>query len=515
MPRRQVMTALRAATRQNGPVTSHNLVLALDVGTSSCRAALFDALGRSVRGMQTRREYELTTNSAGVAVLETSRLIAAVEATVDELYERGGERLNQVAAVGTSCFFHSLVGLDARGRADTPILSWADTSSAAVAAEMRARLNPDEIRDRTGCELAATYWPARIVSLKRNGVDCAAWTGFPDLLMERLVGRRAVSVSMASATGLLDRRSGEWDVPLLGEVGIAADALPELVPDGEALGTLVPELRRRWPELADVRWLAPWGDGACSNVGAGCLTPDRAALMIGTSGALRTLVADAVFGPNETKALPPVPAGLFGFRFAERETLLGGHLSEGGGVIAWLAGMLGQKPAALERAAAELEPDSHGLSILPYLIGERGPDYRADARGWVGGLSLSTTPAVLFRAMLESIALGFVALDDRLAATLGSKPEIVGTGHALAASPLWQQIVADALGRPMEVSPVAEASSRGAALLALRAVGEIPAIATDPALRREARLVEPSMAAHRRYRQALERRQEVAHRILD
>lgn len=494
-------------------MTARALVVALDVGTSSCRAGLFDARGNPIRGLGARREYALTTSVAGAAVLETHRLLGMVEAVLDELNEKAGERLRGAAAVGVSCFFHSLVGLDAAGRPDTPILSWADTTSGQAAAALRQKLPPEAVRDRTGCELAATYWPARIRALHDGGVSIASWAGFPELLIERLVGRRAVSVSMASASGLLDRRAREWDGPLLTELGLTADALPQIVPDGERLGTLVPELRRRWPALADVPWLAPWGDGACSNVGTGCLSPDRAALMIGTSGALRVLLPGGPVEAQEAGGPPAIPPGLFGFLLGEHETLLGGHLSEGGGVVDWLTRLLGRTLAALDEAAAALEPDTHALSVLPFLAGERGLGYHADARGWVGGLSLTTEPATIYRAMLESIALRFAALDERLSDALGLRPTIVGTGGALGASPLWQQILADVLGRPIEVSSVVEASSRGAALLALRSVGEIADLADVeiPA----GRTVEPSMRAHTRYRAARDRQEELYRRLID
>lgn len=500
--------------RQNGAMSRRISVVAVDIGTSSCRAGLFDGRGNPMPGLQARHEYALTTSPAGSAVLETHRVLAAVEAVLGELHQLAGEQLREAVGVGVSCFFHSLVGLDASGRPDTPIISWADTTSGAAAVALREKLNPDEVRDRTGCELAAAYWPARISNLVQSGVEVAAWAGFPDLLMEHLVGRRAVSVSMASATGLVDRRTRDWDRPLLAEIGLTADRLPQIVADGASLGTLVPSLRRRWPELADLPWLAPWGDGACSNVGAGAMSPDRAALMIGTSGALRTVIRSTARGPKAPRALPEVPTGLFGFLLGNHEMLLGGHLSEGGGAVGWLTRLLGRTPGALEEAAAAIEPDGHGLTILPFLAGERGPGYRADARGWIGGLSLATEPAALYRATLEAIALRFVGLDDRLALALGSRPEIVATGTALQASPLWQQIVADVLGRPVEVSPAAEGSSRGAALLALRAVGKLRGIATAAAIE-PGRVVEPSMRAHTRYRAALERQEALYSRLID
>jgi gluconokinase len=498
--------------RGMSPKAPKTTVVTLDIGTSSCRAGVFDGRANPVRGQQARRDYALITNPSGSAVLETPRLVEAVEAVLDELHQRAGERLRGVAGVGVSCFMHSLVGLDASGRPDTPILSWADTTGGAAAAAMRERLAADEIRDRTGCELAAAYWPARIQSLRDHGLEIAGWAGFPDLLMERLVGWRAVGVSMASATGLFDRRKRTWDGPLLKDAGLTANALPELVPDGEKLGILVPDLRWRWPALAEVPWLAPWADGACSNVGAGCLSRDRVALMIGTSGALRAIIPDVISAPGAAAVPPAVPPGLFGFVLGDHETLLGGHLSEGGGVVAWLTELLGRPPAKLEEAAAAIEPDGHGLSVLPFLAGERGPGYRADARGWIGGLTLATEPAALYRALLEAIALRFVGLDKRLAVALG-RPGIVATGAAIQASPLWQQILADALGERIEVSSAAEASSRGAALLTLRSLGALDDVAAAPP--QPGRVVEPSMEAHACYQAAYERQEALYRRLLD
>ena len=223
------------------------------------------------------------------------------------------------------------------------------------------------------------------------------------------------------------------------------------------IGTLSRTASKRWRRLSTVPWFGAWGDGGCGNVGLGATGPARAALMVGTSGALRTIVPSAT---------PAIAEGLFAQRLGPG-TVIGGQLSEGGGTLAWVSRLLGRSQASLERAAANLDPDSHGLTVLPYTFGERGLGYHDDARGSVVGLAPGTDATAVYRAFLESIALDFAAVDDRLAGVLGSIPGIVASGGALEASGLFAQVLADALGRDISVAAGVESSRRGAALLAL------------------------------------------------
>jgi gluconokinase len=165
---------------------------------------------------------------------------------------------------------------------------------------------------------------------------------------------------------------------------------------------------------------------------------------------------------------------LWGYRVDERRVVMGGALNDGGSLLDWLRESL-QLPNRdeAEKALAEMEPDSHGLTVLPLLGGERNPNWAADARGAIVGLQLSTSPLAILRACEEAVALRFAIIDQLLREALPQGREIIATGGALLHSPAWTQIIADALGREVLVSAEAEASSRGAALLALEAVGAL------------------------------------------
>ena len=390
-------------------------------------------------------------------------LLDLVGRAIDEIASTAGSLATDIAAGGISCFFHSIVGLDETGRPTTPVLSWADTTSAAEAAALRRQVDPKAVHACTGAPIHASYWPARVLRLRQEQPAIRRWAGFPDLLAEFLTGRAAVSRSMASGTGLLDRARGTWSEALLGRLEIDPSELPPLVGDDEPIGSLSETASRRWPGLAHVAWFAAWGDGACGNVGLAAARPGVAALMVGTSGALRTVVADPA---------PSIPAGLFAYRLGAG-SLVGGQLSEGGGMLAWASHLLRRSPASMERRAADLKADAHGLTVLPYTFGERSLGYHDDARGALVGLTRGTDATAIYRAIVESIAYGFAAIDERLSQVLRGAPEIVASGGALTHSPLLAQVLADSLGREIKVVPALEASRRGAALLALHGSGLI------------------------------------------
>jgi gluconokinase len=395
------------------------------------------------------------------------------------------------AAVGASVFWHSLLALDAGGRPLTGVITWADTRSAGAAEALRTRLDETAVHTRTGAPLHSTFFPAKLTWLREARPDvfarAATWCGFAEYLLLRLTGRLRASVSMASGTGLLNQqfdawqpadawqrpdacgRAGAWDTAMLDACGIGPGRLPPI--DDAPLIGLAPEWRARWPELADTPWLPAAGDGACSNLGTDCFGPDRIALNVGTSAALRLV----------TPAPRAVPWGLWHYRVDARRHLIGGATSEGGNVLAWARRTLALPgdDAALDAALAAVAPDSHGLTALPFLAGERSPGWRGDARAAMAGISLATTAPQILRALVEAVAYRLAAVYDRLAPVASPGHAIIASGGALGHSRVFTQVLADAVGVPIELREGTEASSRGAALLALGALGR-PAPPPEP-----------------------------------
>lgn len=472
-------------------------VLALDVGTSSVRTLLFDRTGRELEGIEGRRTYSVTATPDGGAEIDPGELLRLVEEAIDAALAQAGERSREIVAVASCTFWHSLLGVGPDGAPVTPVYTWADTRAASAAAELRRVLDGKAVHARTGCVLHACYLPAKLLWVSRSDPSrcrpSTRWMSFGEFLFLRLFGQTRVGASMASASGLLDVHRLEWDPEVLAACGVRPDQLSPL--GDEPLAGLNPPYAVRWPALREVPWFPPAGDGACSNLGSGCTGPERVCVMVGTSGAMRVV--------SRTPQGPP-PGGLFCYRADRGRYVLGGALSGGGNLVGWLMQTLGLGPASdVEREVAALEPDAHGLTVLPFIAGERSPGWAAEARAVFSGLNLGTRPIDLFRAGLESVALRFAALHELIREAAPEAREVVATGGALLGSPAWMQILADALGCPITASAEGEASSRGAALLALEALGMIPGLESVPA--RFGRTLEADPARHRKYAAALER----------
>jgi gluconokinase len=473
------------------------LVLALDVGTSSTRAECFDQGGRALPEAGARVAYEAAVTADGGVELDTEGLLGSVGQAIDGCLTRLGPRRRDVDAVGASVFWHSLLGLGADGTPLTPVMTWADTRSAADADELRTRLDDHAVHARTGAPIHSTFYPARLRWLRRARPAvfgrAAHWCGFAEYLALRLTGHLSVSVSMASGTGLLDQATQDWDRELLALCGITVDGLPP-ISDAPAHGLTSP-FAERWPELARAPWYPGWGDGACSNLGSDCADPSRLALNVGTSSALR-MVAGQAFGAAA------IPAGLWRYRVDAARSIVGGATSEGGNVVSWCRRLLAL-PAGddeLERALEAVPPDGHGLTALPFLAGERSPGWRADARGALAGISLGTEGIAVLRAFMEAVAYRLGMVYDRLAPLAADGHRVIASGGALHRSRAWASIVADVLGVPLTLCGDPEASIRGAALLALEALGAPP----PPPLPAGATII-PDPGRHGVYRAARER----------
>jgi gluconokinase len=473
-------------------------VLAIDIGTSSIRATLYGQGLQPLRpGAQIRYRWHM--GSDGSVETPAGTLERAVGKAIDGALD--GLR-SRVDAVAVAAFWHSLLGVDAHGRAMTAVIPWSDTRSGREVDALRERLDEPAIHARTGCRFHSSYWPARLRWFAdrepKTFRRVRGWTTFPAYLERRWLGRAAESRSQASATGMFLQRSATWDPELCSACGISPDHLSPIVDLDDATGRPSAAIARRWPQLRDARWLPPAGDGALNNIGANCTTRGRAALMIGTSGALRQLWA--------TEAVPDVPFALWRYCLDRRRVVVGGALSNGGNFVDWMRKTFGldgsTPPARVDSAIARVPPDSHGLTVLPFLAGERSPDYPPDAFATIAGLRLTTTREEILRAGLEAVGYRFLEVMHDLAEA-APITRLVATGTALTASRVWPQILADALGCPLTVPRESELTSRGAAMIGFEQLG-IPVRQPEPSI---AHVFHPDARAHATYRAAAKRQQ--------
>ena len=316
-------------------------MLAVDVGSSSVRAALYDARGRRVRKTGAKVGHRLLATSDGGVVADAEALSGCVVEAIDETLKQARARARDIAAVGCSVFASSVLGVDAAGRALTPVYTYADVRNAEDAAELRAEWDVAALYDRTGCPLHASYLPARFRWLARTQPELMTrverWVSFGEYVYGRLFDRPCgLGVSVAAWTGLLDRRTLRWDEETLAALGMQPGALGHIDAANAPLRGLAAASAERWPALADAAWFPPVADGLASNIGTAATDTPAVVVNLGTSAAVRAVV------PGPITAVPP---GLWEYRIAPGQSLLGGALTDGGNMVRWVAELTGAGPA--------------------------------------------------------------------------------------------------------------------------------------------------------------------------
>jgi gluconokinase len=476
------------------------LILAIDIGTSSVRAALYDHASTIIPQTLVKNERQLRQTEDGGSEIDAQKALSELITTIDQVLKAAEKVSGQITHVATSCFWHSLVGVDAEGKPTTKVLSWADSRSRDQVTVLRRRFDETEIHNRTGARFHSSFWPAKLSWLKKEAPAACArtdrWVSLSDYLALKLSDDPATSISMASATGIFDIRKCMWDAQLLKFLKLEISKLPPVAKDGQTF-QLKRKFTRRWPRLSSSEWLRAIGDGAANNIGSGCVTKGRAALMVGTSGAMRV----AFRGEPTAK----IPAGLWCYRIDRERVVIGGALSDGGGLYKWLKGNL-QLPASVERILAKRPPAGHGLTFLPFLAGERSTGYHENATGCIVGLTPTTDAVDIAQAAMESVGYRFAEIVDQLC-EVADINEIVASGGALRASKVWTQIIADILGRELVLVDVPEASLHGAVLLALETIGNIESIEQILPDRRE--VFEPTAHHHVAHQIARKRQRQV------
>ncbi len=424
---------------------SEPVVLALDLGTSSVRSALFDEEAQLIAGSRASVVYRVRHSADHGAELDPQVLLRATRHCL---------RLTKspLQTVAGSGFWHSLLGLDRAGNPLTPIYTWADARCAEDAAALREKLDEHVIQQRTGCMLRASFWPAKLRWLRRTQSKLfrrvARWVSPAEWIFEEIFGVRACSHSMASGTGLYNFATADWDRELMELAGLTS----------EHLNPLRDQVESFFPAI---------GDGAAGNLGSGATTPGVVALNFGTSAAVRAMPA----------AGTPLPFGLFRYAVDQRRPLLGGAVSNAGNLRAWCVRELRLAPndQAIERhLRASAKRESH-LTILPFWVTERAPTWPENLEGTIVGLTQATTAGDLLRATTAAVCQRLAEILDALSAVSGPIKKIVVSGGILQ-SPASLQILADSLGREIETCREREASLRGAAVHALERAGrKVPA----------------------------------------
>ncbi len=479
-----------------------SLILAIDQGTTSSRAILFDREGRIVAGHQL--EHRQHTPRPGWVEHDPDEILERVRTCIRVALREAGADASAVAAVGLSVQRETTVVWDRRtGRPVHRAIVWQDTRTADAVSRLAAVGDggQDRFRAITGLPIS-TYssalklrWILDEVARRGDGPDPRhlAFGTIDSWLIWQLTGgadggRHVTDATNASRTMLLDLVTGRWDEGILEELGIPGEMLPEVAASSEVVGTIVDS---GTPDLAGIPIAGTFGDQQAALFGQTCFDPGQAKCTFGTGAFLLTNTGEQPV-PSRNGLITTIAA-----RIGERTTYaLEGSVAVAGSLVHWMRDELGLIGHASEvEPLARSVPDAGDVVIVPAFSGLFAPHWRPDARGVIVGMTRFVTKAHLVRAALDATAYQVFELDEAMAADLGGAAPTADlrVDGGMTANALLMQIQADALGRPVAVPPIAEISALGAAYAAGLAVGFWESLDELRGMDRVARRWEPAI----------------------
>ncbi|MCL6593439.1 MAG: gluconokinase [Alicyclobacillus sp.] len=478
-------------------------VIGVDIGTTSTKAIVFDQRGRALA--KATVAYPLYTTVPAAAEQDPDEIFAAVVQALAGAVQAARVPRAQIRGVAFSSAMHSVIVMDRRGQRLTPCYTWADSRAQRQAADLRRRLGP-ALYQHTGTPVHAMAPLAKICWLREEHPEVFAQAGKfisqKEYVFYKLFGEYVVDESMASATGLWNLHTRQWDAEALAAAGIQAEQLSALRPTTCALTGLP----RKWAESLglpeDVAFVLGAGDGVLANLGVYAVEPGVLAATIGTSGAVRAVVDRPLTDPE---------GRTFCYALTEDLWVIGGAVNSGGIVLRWLreqlAAHLGQEDGAdayaeLSELAGSVQPGADGLLFLPFLMGERAPYWNEDARAVMFGLAMHHNHRHWVRAALEGVMLQMYNVALVLEQLAGPFAEVRANG-GFTRSLLWRQIMADVFGKVVTIPDNYESSCWGAAVLGLWSLGAVDSLAAARAAVARVDRHVPNPANYRLYQERM------------
>lgn len=444
------------------------LLLGIDIGTSACKAALFDTNGNVLA--QSTKQYGVYYPAPGHAEQDPREWWEAVCLAVRETIRISRTDARQIAGIGVDGQSWSAIPLDKYGNVldKTPI--WMDTRAEGICKEVSERLGFDRIFEVCGNPFEPTYTTPKILWYQRYKPDIYHSTykflQCNSYIVYKLTGKITQDISQGYGLHFFDIQTGQWDGKLSEEFGIPLEKLPDIHLCHEVVGEVTRQAAEECGLYAGIPVVAGGLDAACGTLGAGVVKPGQTQEQGGQAGGMSICQDRAAAHPKLILSYHVVP-GLW--------LLQGGTV--GGGSLKWFRQELGAWEEAQEKVmgisafqimdneAAAIQPGSEGVIFLPYMAGERSPVWDKNAKGVFYGLDYGKSRAHMIRATLEGCA---YALHHNLvtAQEAGADvKELIAMGGA-ANSRLWTQIKADVTGKVIKVPGSDTATTLGAAILA-------------------------------------------------
>lgn len=442
--------------------------IGVDLGTSAVKLLLMEGNGKIAKIVS--KEYPLYFPHPGWSEQKPEDWWSAVKEGLKELTQDVDK--SQVAGIGAGGQMHGLVILDKDDRVIRPAILWNDGRTQEETDYLNNVIGKDKLSQYTANIAFTGFTAPKILWVKNKEPENFARIEkimLPkDYISYMLTGSFCTDVSDASGMLLFDVEHKRWSKEMMEICGVKDGQLARICESYETVGTLRPDVAAELGLPQTVKVAAGAGDNAAAAIGTGTVGDAMCNISLGTSGTI--FISSSKFGVDKHNAL-------HSFAHADgKYHLMGCMLSAASCNKWWMEDILKTADFAGEQTAItdEMLGNNH-VYFLPYLMGERSPHNDADARGTFIGMTMDTTRADMYQAVLEGVA--FAIRDSfEVAKSLGidiKSSKICGGG---AKSPLWKKIFANVLNLRLDIIESEEGPGYGGAILAAVACGEYPSV---------------------------------------
>lgn len=454
--------------------------IGVDIGTTSTKAILFDRNGTALK--KAFEGYTILSPKPLFREMNPDTIADAVIHTIRKVMEDVPP--DEVQLVSFSAMMHSLLAVDGNGRPLTNCMIWADGRSTAYARTFGENGEGLAIYQRTGTPCHPMSPLYKLMWLRDHQQEvfqkAAKFISIKEYLFYKFCGNYLVDASVASATGLYNLFTGNWDTEVLQLLGLKASRFSEVVSTTFRLPAVHGEMLTAMGLNAHTAFIAGGSDGCLANLGSGAVTNGTAAVTIGTSGAVRVCF---------DKPVTDSQGRVFCYVLSEDKYIVGGPINNGGIVYQWFRNTFGQEEQAhaesdglksyayLDRYIEETPPGSHDLLFLPFLMGERAPYWNADMRGAFVGVTDAHTKKDFTRACIESVCYAINSVFQIVASLVGEIGQVhVDGGFTKNAECV--HILCDVLNADLSVFENTESACFGSVILGWKSLGVISSLET-------------------------------------
>ena len=442
------------------------LYVGIDLGTSAVKLLLMDETGHIHKIVS--KEYPLYFPNPGWSEQKPEDWYEQSMAGLKELLSECDK--SKVAGISFGGQMHGLVILDSDDNVIRPALLWNDGRTYEECDYLNNVIGKDKLSEYTANISFTGFTAPKILWVKNkepeNFARIAKIMLPKDYLAYKLSGVHCTDVSDASGMLLFDVKNRCWSKEMMEICDVKEEQLARVFESYEVVGTLKPDVADELGLSTDVKIIAGAGDNAAAAVGTGTVGDGRCNISLGTSGTI--FISSDRFGVDENNAL-------HSFAHADGHYhLMGCMLSAASCNKWWMEEIMQTKDFAGEPKAIEKLGENH-VYFLPYLMGERSPHNNPNARGTFIGMTMDTTRADMYQAVLEGV--GFALRDSfEVAKSLGIKIERTKICGGGAKSPLWKKIIANILGIKVDIIESEEGPGYGGAMLAAVGCGEFASV---------------------------------------